>query len=222
MAGTTSSMLFARQRGTIEAVAGVVASGGLPAGLAGIAVLLTLIFATDVPLLAAVLLTAGAYVGVALVRGSRLDREIAALDDRNSPIVTAFAHVATLRRLQDEIAKAEVRGQVGRIAASAERVACAIREDEDHAAARFFDEQVLVPVVALLTEYVRLTSRGVVSAASMVERTESLDLPLVEQTIDDIYERLHRAHLANLATAAALLELNLERVANAISRRGRS
>lgn len=203
-------------------MAGITRPGGLGAGAAGVAVLLLLVFALDAPLWVAVPLAVATYAGVALVRRERSDRAAAGGDDRRSPIAIMMNHVAALRRLEARVAKPEVRGQVGRIAAGSERVAQAICEDEDQAAARLFAEQVLAPVVALLTEYVRLTTRGVASAAGVVERTEARDLPLVEQAIDDIYERLHRSSLAELATTAELLELNLGHVASAIARRGRS
>jgi hypothetical protein len=201
-------------------VAGSLTSGGLPAGLASVAVLLALVSPLDASLLTAVLLAAGTYAGVAFLRSSGPARATAA-PELIPQSMAVLVQVSALRRFEAQITKAEVREQVARICAGAERVAQAICEDEDQPGARLFNEQVLVPVAGLLTEYIRLTTRGVAAASDLIERVELQDLPLIEQAIDDIHERLHRSSLTELATMSELLELNLEWVVNAMSRRSR-
>ena len=71
----------------------------------------------------------------------------------------------------------------------------------------------------MLTEYVRLSGRGVRSADALLEKTETRDLALIEQEIDGFYEQLHRGHMVDLATLSEMLELNLEGIRGTASRR---
>ena len=94
-----------------------------------------------------------------------------------------------------------------------------IREDGNLAAAPLFNDLLLAPARSLLMEYVRLSNRGIRSADDLLEKTETHDLPRIEEAIDTFYERLHRSHVVDLATLSEVLELNLESIATTSSRR---
>lgn len=131
----------------------------------------------------------------------------------------AAANLAAIDELAQEIAKPTVREQLGRILDQTERLLDAMREDGNLAAAPLLDDHVLQPTLALLAEYVRLAGRDVQSAAELLARTETHDLPLIEQALDDFYEKLHRGHVVDLATLGEVLEFNLESITTTSFRR---
>jgi hypothetical protein len=131
----------------------------------------------------------------------------------------ALANVEAISGLQSTIAKPAVREQVGRILDQIARVLAVMREDRNFAVAPLFNDHLLTPVRALLTEYVRLSNRGVTSAGDLLDRTESHDLPRIERAVQTFYERLHRSHVVDLATLGEVLELDLERIDTTSSRR---
>jgi hypothetical protein len=94
-----------------------------------------------------------------------------------------------------------------------------MRVDRNLAAAPLFNDQVLEPVASLLTEYVRLSTRGVRSADELLEKTETRDLPMVEQALAAFYETLHRSSVVDLAALGDVLEINLESFAASAPRR---
>lgn len=77
----------------------------------------------------------------------------------------------------------------------------------DELLASEFVEQVLGPAESLLTNYTRLSERQIASASPALRRVESRDLPLLEQTLDDIHERLHQDDLVSLEVASEMLSL---------------
>jgi hypothetical protein len=140
-------------------------------------------------------------------------------DSQQVALEAALANAMVLDSLQRRIPKPEVREQVGRILDRSAQVLAVIQEDGTLAAAPLFNDYLLTPVRALLTEYVRLSGRGISSAGALLEKTEKHDLPLIERAIDTFYERLHRSHVIDLAILGEVLELNLESIGTTSSRR---
>jgi hypothetical protein len=154
-----------------------------------------------------------AYAGIALLWPRP------APDEPDPSYQAALADVEAIRALQAHIAKPAVRDQVGHILDQSGQVLAVIREDGNMAVALLFNDHVLAPTRALLTEYVRLSTRGISSAGDLLEKTETHDLPRIGQAIGTFYERLHRSHVVDLATFGEVLELNLEHIDTTSSRR---
>lgn len=131
----------------------------------------------------------------------------------------ALANAVVLDSLRQRIPKPEVREQVGRIVDRSAQVLAVIQEDGTLAAAPLFNDHLLAPVRALLSEYVRLSGRGISSAGALLDKTETYDLPRIERAIDTFYERLHRSHMVDFATLGEVLDLNLESIGTTSSRR---
>ncbi len=194
--------------------------GDLLAGGAAAALLLLVVALGVTPWLA-VPLAVATYAGVVLLRPRR-ERHDEAIDEARREELAyqaALANAAAIRALQPQIAKPAVREQVGRILDRSAQVLLVMREDGNLAAAPTFNDQLLAPFHALLTEYVRLSSRGVRSADGLLEKTETRDLPLIERAVDAFYEQLHRANLIDLATLGDVLEVNLESIRATTPRR---
>jgi hypothetical protein len=189
------------------------------AGVAAIAILL-LALATGVTPWLAIPLAAVTYAGFALLRPrSKRDEPVDEAHRQKLAFQAALANVEAISGLQSTIAKPAVREQVGRILDQIARVLAVMREDRNFAVAPLFNDHLLTPVRALLTEYVRLSNRGVTSAGDLLDRTESHDLPRIERAVQTFYERLHRSHVVDLATLGEVLELDLERIDTTSSRR---
>ena len=191
-------------------MAGRVGQGELLAGGAAAALFLVAV-ALSISSWLAILLALTTYAGVVLLWPRRSRRAAAGDDARRQHLAyqSALANASAIRMLAQRIAKPAVREHVDRILGRIARVLAAMREDGSLAAAPVFDEQLLTPFRAVLTEYVRLAGRGVRSADGLLERTESRDLALIEQAVDTFYEQLHRGHMIDLATLSDVLELNL-------------
>jgi hypothetical protein len=108
---------------------------------------------------------------------------------------------------------------VGRIADTSTKILEAMAEDRDMAALPLFNDQLLEPFDALLTEYVRLTTRGVKSAGELIRKVETHDLPMIERATGVFYEKLHRANVVDLAALGDVLELNIESISTSRLRR---
>lgn len=200
-------------------MAGRIARGDLLAGGFATALLLLTLWLGLTPWLA-IPLAVVAYAGIALLP-PRLTHD-APIDEAHRQRLAYQAardNTEAIRALQPRIANPAVREQVGRILDQATRVLAVIREDDNLAVAPLFNDHVLAPARALLTEYVRLLNRGVSSAGDLLDKAETHDLPLIERAIDTFYERLHRSHVVDLATLSEVLELNLETITTASSRR---
>lgn len=130
----------------------------------------------------------------------------------------AFARARDLRALAPRIAKPAVRDLVGRILDWVDRILAAMTEDQDLGQIPGLDTCLLEPLHDLLSTYLRLAQREVVSAGDVLARIESHDLPLILEAVEDVYERLHGRHLTDLATMSELMALNLESV-RAMTRR---
>lgn len=166
----------------------------------------------------AIPLAMATYVGLQLIRPWRVEVDDDARRQRLA-YQAALANSVAIRALQRQIVKPAAREQVGRILNRTALVLAVMREDGSLAAAPLFNDRLLTPFCALLTEYVRLSKRGVTSADELLEQTESRDLPLIERAVDVFYERLHRSHVVDLATLREMLEVNLESVTVTSSRR---
>jgi hypothetical protein len=160
------------------------------------------------------------YAGIVLLpsRAAR-DEPVDEAHRQRLAFQAALADLEAIRALQPRIDNPPVREQVGRILDRTAQVLAVMREDGKLAVAPLFVDHLLEPARALLTEYVRLSNRGITSAGDLLEKTETHDLPRIEQAIDTFYERLHRSHMVDLATLGEVLELNLEHIATTSSRR---
>ncbi len=193
----------------------------LLAGGAAAAELLLLAFALGVTLWVAIPLAVATYFGVVLLRQRRVkqDETIDAARRQHLVYQAALANTATIRALMPRITKPAVREQVGSILNRSTRVLLVMREDRNLVAVPLFNEQLLEPFRSLMIEYVRLSGREIRSAEEVLEKIETRDLPMVEQAVDAFYERLHRAHVVDLATLGEVLEFNLESMTATPSRR---
>ena len=159
----------------------------------------------------AILLAVATYAAIVLLRPRPApDETVDEAHRQHLAFQAALANAEAIRALQARIARPAVREQVGRILDRIAQVLAVIQEDGNLAAAPLFNDHLLAPVRALLTEYVRLSNREISSASELLEKTETHDLPRIERAIDTFYERLHRSHVVDLATLGEMLELNLE------------
>jgi hypothetical protein len=184
------------------------------------ATILMLTLAIGLTLWMTIALAAGTYVGIVWLRP--LPEDDATVDEAHRQELAfqaALTNAEVIRALQPRITRSATREQVGHINDRVAQVLAVIREDGNLAAALLFNDRLLEPARALLTEYVRLSNRGIRSAGDLLEKTETHDLPRIEQAVDTFYERLHRSHVVDLATLSEVLELNLESIATASSRR---
>jgi hypothetical protein len=196
--------------------------GELLAGGAAAALLLLLVFAFDLNPLLAILLAVMTYGGTALLRAQNVaptDETIDESHSRQRAYETAIDHLGSIRKQESQIANEAVRIQVGRIADMSDRILVAMWEDQNLTAAPLFDSQLLAPFDALLTQYVRLSNRGVRSADEVLRKAESHDLPMIERAAEVFYEKLHRANMVDMATLGDVLELNLESISTLPLRR---
>jgi hypothetical protein len=200
-------------------MAGHLAQRDLMAGSAAAAVLLLAVALGLSPWLA-IPIAIATYAGIALLRPRTNDDE--ALNEahlQHLAYQAALANAEAIGALQPRIANPAVREQVGRILDRIAQVQAVMGEDDNLAAAPLFNDHLLTPARALLTEYVRLSNRGISSAGDLLEKIETHDLPRIERAIVTFYERLHRSHVVDLATLGEVLELNLDHIATTSYRR---
>jgi hypothetical protein len=197
--------------------------GDLQVGGLAAAALLLLVVPLGVAPWLAIPLAVATYAGLVLLRPGRQRRDATIDDARRQQLAyeAALANAAAIRSLAPRIAKPAVREQIGRILDRTARVLVVMREDRNLVAAPLFNEQVLKPFVALLSEYVHLSARGVRSADGLLAKTETGALPMIEQAVGDFYEHLHRGSLIDLAALGEVLELNLESIPAMTPRRPR-
>jgi hypothetical protein len=118
--------------------------------------------------------------------------------------------VAALRRLALGLGNATVRGQALRICAAADNILAALSEEgRETRIARDFLDRYLAPTRTILTQYARLSARGVATAQPALERVETRDLPLIDRRMTELYDRIHRGDVIDLQVASELLELGL-------------
>lgn len=118
--------------------------------------------------------------------------------------------VAALRRVALGVANPAARAQALRICATADNILAALAEEgRETRLAREFLERYLAPAQTILTQYARLSARGVAAAQPALERVEMHDLPLIERRMGALYERIHRGDVIDLQVASEMLELGL-------------
>lgn len=125
-----------------------------------------------------------------------------------SLIASGSLAVATMRIDARQITKPSVQAQALRICDRADATLKALGEPErDVPLAREFVERVLPAAQTVFTSYVRLSGRQIANAQPALTRVETNDLPLIERTLDDIYQQLHRHDVISLEVASEMLEL---------------
>jgi len=130
--------------------------------------------------------------------------ELADIEQRASDLID------NMRRNARHIPKPAVRAQALDVCASADRVLAAIGDNpEEVALARDFVSRYLTPADTILNDYTRLASRRIASAQPTLERVESHDLPLLEEKLNEVHDRLHRGSLIDLQVAREMLSLDV-------------
>ncbi|MGH2558236.1 MAG: LuxR C-terminal-related transcriptional regulator [Thermomicrobiales bacterium] len=206
MTRANSGRDFDWRSGTAKALADRIGMGNLVAGGLSVVALVLFVFALSFNPLLAILLSVATFAGIVLLWPQTERSQSDSVDGAGRldlAYQTAVDHAASVRTFEPRITKPAVHERVVRIADKTDRVLAAIREDGNLVEARDFTDQILEPLDVLLTEYVRLSTRGVRSANAILEQTEACDLPMMEQAIDDFYERLHRASQERLVAASS-------------------
>lgn len=194
---------MARRRALIDLVAGV----------AGATALIFLVFGEGLAFWLAIPFAIAAYLGVRLLRPPLRTADIdqaRELREAWRSLEQAKGDLQAIRQMVPRITSPEVRQTVRRIVDSAERLLVAIQEDEALPVAKPFAERITTPCAALLTEYIRLSGRGVVSAVPVLARIEQYDFELIQQEINQLYEEIHRRQVIDLAVQSEMIELNRE------------
>ena len=123
----------------------------------------------------------------------------------------AFVHerIEQLKATAWQLPEGPVRDQVLRVAASAERIAGVMAADRaDATSVDRFNSHYLEPAVSLLTRYARLSGRGVAGAEETLRRVEEENLPHLESRLEDLYDRLHRGEIIELAATREMLDFD--------------
>jgi len=200
-------------------MAGHVSQRELLAGGAAIAVLFNGLVIGLTPWLS-IPLAVVTYTAIVLLRPRPIpDATVEEAHRQHLALQEAIANAEAIRVLHTRIANPAAHEQVGRILNRIAQVMAVMLEDGALAAMPLFNDRLLAPVRALLTEYVRLSSREISSAQELLEKTETHDLPRIERAIETFYERLHRSHIVDLATLSEVLDINLDSIATTSSRR---
>ncbi|MGH2561209.1 MAG: 5-bromo-4-chloroindolyl phosphate hydrolysis family protein [Thermomicrobiales bacterium] len=130
--------------------------------------------------------------------------------DMTSLVEDGIGRVAGLRRAALNIENQGARAQTLRICATADNILAALAEEgRESRLAREFLDQYLSPARTIVSQYVRLSSRGVATAQPALERVETHDLPLIERRMSELYDRIHRGDVIDLQVASEMLELGL-------------
>lgn len=118
--------------------------------------------------------------------------------------------IEQLKGIAWQLPEGSVRDQVLRVAHSAERIAGVMAADRaDAASVDRFTSHYLEPTVSLLTRYARLSGRGVAGAEDILRRVEEENLPLLESRLDELYDRLHRGEIIQLAATSEMLDFDV-------------
>lgn len=205
-----------------------IGSARLLAGGAAVVVLVVLVFVLRLNPVLATLFAVAVYAGLELLeppapesryrkwwpfggRSGETDEAIA--------FKSAVSHAETIAVLTAQIPSPRVRGHLDRILARTEQILVVMRTDNDVTAAPILDALILEPLAALITEYHPIATRGVAGAGDLLAKVETVDLPLIEQAVDDFYEHLHQRQMIDLAILSDMLQVNLESVRATMRRR---
>lgn len=123
-------------------------------------------------------------------------------------IKSGEASVANLRKQADLMTKPDIRAEAERICDRASQILRVLAEPgRDAQLASEFVEQVLSPATVVFTSYVRLSERQIAGAQPALDRVETHDLPIIERTLEDLNQRLHRSDIVSLEVASEMLDL---------------
>ena len=115
-----------------------------------------------------------------------------------------------MRRSARQIPKPAVRTRALDVCAAADRVLSAIGDNPGEVAlARDFVGRYLSPASTILNDYARLASRNIAAAEPTLERVEDHDLPLLEEKLNEVHDRLHRGSIIDLQVAREMLSLDV-------------
>jgi hypothetical protein len=115
-----------------------------------------------------------------------------------------------MRQSARHIQKPGVRTRALEVCAAADRVLSAIGDNPGELAlARDFVGRYLTPASTILNDYARLASRNIAAAQPTLERVEEHDLPLLEEKLNEVHDRLHRGSLIDLQVAREMLSLDV-------------
>lgn len=130
--------------------------------------------------------------------------EVAAIAARAEELIDG------MRRSARQIPKPAVRTRALDVCAAADRVLSAIGDNPGEVAlARDFVGRYLTPASTILNDYARLASRNIAAAQPTLERVEDHDLPLLEEKLNEVHDRLHRGSLIDLQVAREMLSLDV-------------
>lgn len=182
-----------------DLVPGVAAAGGLLGATLGF----------GLPVVAGLGVAAGVYLGVRLLMPAP-DPEVAPGVTR-SQLAAAVAgfedRIGRVAALGGQVTKPPVRQRVDTLTATSRRVVTHVREDPaDLLVAKPLLELYLDSTVEILTNYVRLFSRQVATAAEPLAKAEQEALPLLEGKVTELYEQLQRDEVVELTVDSELLE----------------
>jgi hypothetical protein len=136
---------------------------------------------------------------------SPVDRAASGMSDL---ILRGECEVASMRVSGVRIAKPAVQAQALRICSRAEQILNVLAEPErDEELGREFVERVLPTAQTVFSSYVRLSERQIASAQPALARVETSDLPLIERTLNEMFEQLHRYDVISLEVASEMLTL---------------
>lgn len=114
-----------------------------------------------------------------------------------------------MRAQARRIGKPDVRDRALAICASADRILGVLDEfPSERQLARDFVDRYLTPAEAIVSRYVRLSSRGISTAEPTLVKVETEDLPLLDGKMRELYDRLHRGDLIDLEVAREMLALD--------------
>lgn len=115
-----------------------------------------------------------------------------------------------MRRSARQVPKPAVRTRALDVCAAADRVLSAIGDNPGEIAlARDFVGRYLTPASTIFDDYSRLASRNIASAQPTLERVEDHDLPLLEEKLNEVHDRLHRGSIIDLQVAREMLSLDV-------------
>jgi hypothetical protein len=118
--------------------------------------------------------------------------------------------IDSMRRSARQIPKPAVRTQALEVCAAADRVLSAIGDNPGEVAlARDFVGRYLGPASTIFNDYARLASRNIAAAQPTLQRVEEHDLPLLEEKLNEVHDRLHRGSIIDLQVAREMLSLDV-------------
>lgn len=118
--------------------------------------------------------------------------------------------IDSMRWSARQIPKPAVRTQALEVCAVADRVLSAIGDNPGEVAlARDFVGRYLGPASTIFNDYARLASRNIAAAQPTLQRVEEHDLPLLEEKLNEVHDRLHRGSIIDLQVAREMLSLDV-------------